>query len=175
METKELAKQLGISHQMANRYKRRGMPTDSLEAAIAWYKSSINPFRSKSGRIDGNTGLKLGTVKKKEVSSDTLITNSITETLTNIVPQLWFGQIGWLGGALRDHGVKITAEQLVKVQAILFYTYMSEVEEFLKTDAEIKFNLPDSLMARPGDQTYSSMMKQLTRILNKEPVQLYES
>jgi len=61
METKELAKQLGISHQMANRYKMKGMPTDSLESAIAWRKSNVDPFRSKSGRISGNTGVRRGT------------------------------------------------------------------------------------------------------------------
>lgn len=60
MGTKELAKQLGISHQMANRYKAKGMPTDSLEAAIAWRKSNVDPFRSKSGRIGGNSGVKHG-------------------------------------------------------------------------------------------------------------------
>lgn len=173
MEMKQLAELIGISHQMANRYKAKGMPTDSLEAAIAWRKSNVAPFRSKSGRIDGNTGLKLGAVEKKEISSDTLITNSITETLTNIVPHLWFGQIGWLGAALRDHGVKITAERLVKVQVILFCAYMDEVSEFLET--ENKFSLPESLMATPGDKNYSSMMRQLKRILNKESVQLYES
>lgn len=58
MEMKILAQQLGISHQMANRHKRRGMPCESLEAAQAWIKANINPFRSKAGRICGNTGMK---------------------------------------------------------------------------------------------------------------------
>ncbi|MCE7915148.1 MAG: hypothetical protein DYH15_10825, partial [Nitrosomonas sp. PRO4] len=81
--------------------------------------------------------------------------------------------IGWLGGALRDHGIKVTAEQLIKIQAILFMTYMSEVDEVLET--ENIFTLPETLMARPGDEIYSSLIEQLNQILNSEPRQLYES
>ncbi len=175
MQTKELAKQLGISHQMANRYKAKGMPTDSLAAAIAWRKRNIHPFQSKTGRIGGNSGKKIETGRNNISTNDTLITNSITETLTNIVPRLWFGQIGWLGGALRDHGVKITTEQLIKVQALLFYIYMSEIDDFLKTETENNFTLPETLMARPGDPIYSSLIERLDEVLNSEPRQLYES
>ncbi len=70
METKILAQQLGISHQMANCYKAKGMPTDSLESATAWRKSNIDPFRSKTGRIGGNTGAKSRHGKIKESSPD---------------------------------------------------------------------------------------------------------
>ena len=173
MQTKELAKQLGISHQMANRYKAKGMPTDSLEAAIAWRKRNIHPFQSKTGRIGGNSGKRTETGRNNISTNDTLITNSIIETLTNIVPRLWYGQIGWLGGALRDHGIKVTAEQLIKIQAILFMTYMNEVDEALET--ENVFTLPETLMARPGDEIHSSLIEKLNQILNSEPRQLYES
>ena len=70
METKLLAQQLGISHQMANRYRRRGMPVNSLEAAQTWIKSNINPFRSKTGRIGGNSGMKQVSTETAEVSPD---------------------------------------------------------------------------------------------------------
>ena len=56
METKELAKQLGISHQLCNRHKKRGMPCDSLEAAIKWRKNNLAFGRTKSSRIDSNPG-----------------------------------------------------------------------------------------------------------------------
>ena len=62
--------------------------------------------------------------EKIKPDADVLIRNSITEALTHIVPSLWFKQIEWLGGALRDHGVKGTAEQLLDIHAILFlYLY----------------------------------------------------
>lgn len=175
METKELAKQLGISHQMTNRYKVKGMPTHSVEAAKAWRNSHIDPFRSKSGRIDGNPGTPLGKTKKKDTYANTLITNSITHTLTHIIPNLWFGQIGWLGGALRDHGVTVTAEQLIKIQAILFLVYMNEVDEFLEIEIENIFSFPETLMARPGDEIYSSLIERLNQTLSRAPNQLYES
>lgn len=70
MEMKELAKQLGISHQLANRYKAKGMDTDSLEAAIAWRKSNVDSHRSKTGRIGGNKGVKFQPAKVNENESD---------------------------------------------------------------------------------------------------------
>lgn len=70
METKELAKQLGISHQMTNRYKARGMPVNNLEAAIAWRNRSVDSFRSKTGRIGGNTGIKYQPQQANESASD---------------------------------------------------------------------------------------------------------
>lgn len=173
MKISELSRSLGISRQMTYRLKNQGMPTDSLEAAIAWRKRNIDPFRSKMGRIGGNTGVKYQPAKVNESVADTLIINSIIETLTHIIPSLWFEQIGWLGGALKDHGVKITTEQLIKVQALLFYVYMSEVDEFLKT--ENQFKLPDALMAKPGDKNYSYLIESLNKTLSQEPMQLYES
>ena len=124
METKELAKLLGISHQMANRLKKRGMPTDSLEAAMEWRKRNLDVTQTKSWRIDGNSGMKPATRSNKNTKDLT-----VTEALTHVVPELWFSQIAWLGGALRDHGVKITADQLIKVQVLLFYAYMGEVDD----------------------------------------------
>lgn len=56
METKELAKLLGISHQFCNRLKKRGMPTVSLEAATEWRRRNIDLTQTKYWRIDGNPG-----------------------------------------------------------------------------------------------------------------------
>lgn len=173
MEMKLLAQQIGISHQMANRYKRQGMPTDSLESAIAWREANIDPFRSKTGRIGGNTGKRYGASK---TGNDDLISRSIKFTLTDIVPRLWFGQIGWLGAALRDHGVKdVTAEQLIKIQGILFLRYMIEVDDFLKTENENDFTLPEPLMAKPGVPMHQELIERLNEILNDEPINLYEN
>ena len=41
---------------MVYKLAKRGMPTSNLEAAAAWRKANIDPFRSKSGRIGGNSG-----------------------------------------------------------------------------------------------------------------------
>ncbi|MBP6368101.1 MAG: hypothetical protein KA343_12545 [Nitrosomonas sp.] len=41
MQSKELAALIGISHQLCNRYKAKGMPTDSFEAAKAWYRQTL--------------------------------------------------------------------------------------------------------------------------------------
>lgn len=58
MKTSELATQLGISNQMCNRLKRRGMPSDSLQNAIEWRKRNLDTTQIKSWRIDGNRGMK---------------------------------------------------------------------------------------------------------------------
>lgn len=78
MEMKILAQQLGISHQLGNRYKRRGMATDSLEAAQAWIRANINPFRSKTGRINGNSGMKPVSAEIAEDSSE-IISSDMAE------------------------------------------------------------------------------------------------
>jgi len=64
---------------------------------------------------------------------------------------------------------------LIKIQAILFMTYMSEVNDFLKTETENDFTVPEALMARPGDPIYSSLVERLNEVLNSEPLRLYES
>lgn len=56
METKELSKLLGISHQLCNRHRKRGMPCDSLEAAKKWRENNLEFARTKSSRIDSNPG-----------------------------------------------------------------------------------------------------------------------
>ena len=56
METKALAKLLGISHQFCNRLKKRGMPTISIEAAIEWRQKNMRITHTKAWRVDGNPG-----------------------------------------------------------------------------------------------------------------------
>jgi len=56
METKELCKLLGISHQLCNRHKKRGMPCDSLATAKKWRESNLDITRTKSWRADSNPG-----------------------------------------------------------------------------------------------------------------------
>lgn len=186
MKISVLAQRLGISRQMTHRLKARGMPCNSLESAIEWRRQNLDITQTKRWRIDGNSGVKRQPVQVNKSMVDNDVDESIlnefdsdaerkivSKVLTNVIPSLWFGQIGWLGGALRDHGVKITTEQLIKVQALLFYVYMSEVDEFLKT--ENQFKLPDALMAKPGDKNYSYLIESLNKTLSQEPMQLYES
>ena len=172
MNISALARSLNLSRQMVYKLAKQGMPVDSLEAAIAWRRKTLHPFQTKSGRFGGNRGVKQTVELMNETTRDTLITNSITHTLTEIIPNLWFGQIGWLGGALRDHGVIVTAEQLIKVQAILFLVYMNEVDEFLQTETENKFSFPETLMARPGEENYYFLIEQLSIMCYKSVLTL---
>jgi len=56
----DLARALGISGAMVSKLAKRGMPTDSAEAATAWRTANLSPFMRKGRRIDGNTGLRRG-------------------------------------------------------------------------------------------------------------------
>lgn len=88
-------------------------------------------------------------------------------TLTRIVPDLWFGQIGWLATALREQGIKITPEQLVGAQSVLFQIYIGEVIDYLELDEDkTLFGVPSALMARPGDKIYPSLIASLNQILS---------
>ncbi len=166
MEMKILAQQLGISYQMANRLKRRGMDCTSLESAKAWRRANIDPFRSKTGRIGGgNTGKKYQPVQVKEKQLDNA---SISWALTRIVPDLWFSQIQRLGVACREHDVIVSAETLAKMQGLLFLLYQIEVDRYLETDA--LYDLPDILMIKPDDAAYPSLINALNQTLNEDKV-----
>ena len=166
MQSKELAALIGISHQLCNRYKAKGMPTDSFEAAKAWYKANINPFRSKTGRIGGgNTGKKYQPTQAKEAQLDSA---SISWTLTRIVPDLWFSQIQRLGTVCREHDVIVSAETLARMQGLLFLLYQIEVDRYLDTEA--LYDLPDILMIKPDDAAYPSLINALSQTLNEARV-----
>ncbi|MBA3755191.1 MAG: hypothetical protein H0X02_02710 [Nitrosomonas sp.] len=171
MNISSLARSLGLSRQMVYKLANQGMPTDSVESALAWRKTNIDPFRSKALRIDGNKGVKYKSPQvDKSVSIRERVYNEaeitiIEETLTRIVPGLWFGQIGWLGTALREQGVKVVAEQLIGAQSILFLLYMNEVDELFKT--ECTYETPSTLMTRYGDKTYPQLIAQLNQILSE--------
>lgn len=178
METKELAKQLGISHQFCNRLKKRGMPTHSLQAAKDWRGRNLNLVQTKEWRIDGNGGTKRRPVilPPDYFQDDTDLEHSFkdlnndleAEVLMHVIPSIWFEQPGWLGSALINTGVKITAEQLLEVQGLLFSIYMDEITEYLQEDDDIKFYVGPVLRAKPGDDIYSSLIERLDQILNKK-------
>lgn len=166
MEMKILAQQLGISHQMANRLKRRGMDCSSLAAAQAWRKANIDPFRSKTGRIGGgNTGKTYQPIQAKEKQLDSA---SISWALTRIVPELWFSQIQRLGTVCREHDISVSAETLTRMQSLLFLLYQIEVDRYLETDA--LYDLPDILMIKPEEAAYPSLIDVLNQTLNDDKV-----
>jgi hypothetical protein len=57
MTGKDLARVLGLSCGMVSKLRKRGMPTDSVEAAMNWRRQNLEPTRTKSGRLDGNPGM----------------------------------------------------------------------------------------------------------------------
>lgn len=175
MKITELAKQLGISRQVLHRHIKRGCPTDTLQAAIEWRDHNLDLNQTKGWRIDGNKGVKNLPSKPDRVTenapeADPVYSltekNIIVKALTKIVPELWFGQIGWLGTALRERGVKVTAEQLIDAQGILFLLYMNEVDELLKTSCV--YEIPSTLMTRYGDKAYPQLIHGLNKILNEK-------
>jgi len=95
MKTVELAQQLDISRQMVNKLRKRGMPVDSLEAAIEWRNRNLNPITTKEGRLGGNTGFESGSTGSKKRTVDNsddkdTINAALTYALTGIMPQLVF-------------------------------------------------------------------------------------
>lgn len=66
MKTSELAARLGISVQMCNRLKKRGMPSNSLQSAIGWRNRNLDITQTKSWLIDGNQGVKMVSTETAE-------------------------------------------------------------------------------------------------------------
>ena len=57
MNKSKLACNLDISRTMLYKLEARGMPTDSLDAAIKWRRQNLDVTQIKSWRIDGNPGV----------------------------------------------------------------------------------------------------------------------
>lgn len=57
MNKSRLARDLGISRTSVYKLEKRGMLTDSLEAALTWWRSLLS-VQTKDWRIDGNPGVK---------------------------------------------------------------------------------------------------------------------
>ena len=70
MKICDLAQHLGISRQMASRLKARGMPCNSLDAAIEWRHKHLDLLQTKGWRIDGNKGIKYVPSKPDRVNKN---------------------------------------------------------------------------------------------------------
>ncbi|MDV6345636.1 hypothetical protein [Nitrosomonas sp. Is37] len=172
MKIKDLAEGLGISVRMVYKLKQRGMPTDSLEAAIEWRRRNLDVTQTKRWRIDGNSGVKC----EKANSADHILSGVddeqlnrvIKHVLTEVMPVRWFQEMGWLATALRECGVNITAEQVVRTQQPLFLIYIEEVTRFLQENDDLEFEVTPILKAQPDDEIYPSMIRRLNQILSEE-------
>lgn len=186
METKQIAPLLGISIQMVNKLKRRGMPCDSLESAIEWRRQNLDVTQTRSWRIDGNSGVKRQPVQvNKHLSDDEDLLNTtngdfesmssdfnnksehkiVSRVLTEIIPKIWFDKIGTLASITADHGVKISAESFLKIQQTSFLMYLHYSDEYLQSNSVYK--LPDAMLIRPEDKGYAPLIEQLNKILRK--------
>jgi hypothetical protein len=185
MNKSKLARDLGISRTMLYRLIDRGISTDSVEAAKEWRRLNLDPMQTKGWRIDGNTGVKreLPLASNSDEQNEALhnvdidaeldqlngnIEHKITSrVLTHVMPELWFEQAGWLGAILKDHDVKITAEQLLKTQQCLYMIYMENVIEYLNEADDLIFYAGPILRAMPGDEIYPSLMARLSETLEE--------
>ncbi len=129
-----LTRNLGLSRQMVYELRDKGMPTDNMEVAVAWRKrKSIDPFRSKALRIDGNKGVKYQPIQVNENAYNNEMVCSNTEkrifetTLTKTISNLYFERVDWLAIALRDARVTVTGEQKMEIQDNLFTTYLEKL------------------------------------------------
>lgn len=172
MKISDLAQSLGISRQMTHRLKARGMPCDSIDSAIEWRRRNLDLTQTKRWRIDGNSGVKPQSVQLKvnmthnEIASySDSESRIIKETLTEIVPKLWFDNVGMVASVFSDQGIKVSAETFLEVQKILFLLYMNAVDEYFEIEAGYK--VPDCMIIESSTKAYASIIQQLNHILNK--------
>lgn len=67
--------------------------------------------------------------------------------------------------ALKEHGVTLSAEKLLEVQATLFLLYQIETDRYLKTEAV--YQIPYIFTIRPEHENYSAVIKSLEQCLNR--------
>lgn len=157
----KLAQELGISRVALYKNIENGCPTDSVHAAKAWREINLNPNMSKEGRLFGNDG---GAKRKQQPDNDDyIIRHTIDHVLTELIPKMWFEQVGWLGAVMKDNGVKVTAEQLLKIQGCLLVLYMGAVDEYF--EEKTTFFIGDIMYATPESEIYPSLIERLNEIL----------
>ena len=172
MKITELAKQLGISRQVLHRHIKRGCPSDSLEAAIAWRERNLDFTQTKAWRIDGNKGVKYKspTIDKSVFNNAMVYSNAgrriFEKTLTEIIPNLYFERVDWLALALKDAGVPVTGKQVVEIQDNLFTTYL---EELIYGHFQVNsyFELPPLSKMRLDSPERKAVIASLNQILSK--------
>lgn len=167
MTVTELAKQLGISRQMCNRLKNRGMPTDTLESAIKWRRQNLDVTQTKSWRIDGNSGSKPVSNKTSATVYSSDEKKIIGKTLTNLLPNLYFGRVDWLAIALKEAGVTVTGEQVIEIQDTLFSSYLEEIWfGKLKIETDADFMLPPLFEMRLDSKERKAVIASIDELLS---------
>ena len=173
MKTIDLAAGLAISPQMTNRLIKKGMPRD-LDLAIAWRKSNLQPFHTKSTRIGGNSGKPYHSAQVNEIAleADEVYSDAerriFEKTLTDTVPNLYFERVDWLAAAMRDAGVPVTGADVMEIQDNLFSTYLEELiyDHFQIND---HFELPPLSLMRLDSPERKEIIASLNKILSEEP------
>lgn len=158
MNKTQLAKSLGISRSRLYQCIELGCPTDSLSSAQAWRDRNIDFTMTDAYRPGGNTG-----GKRKKQPVDDSIRRTAHHILAKWMLREYFDQPGWLGLALKDAGIDITAQQLLKVQSGLMVLYMGLVDEYLEEDTT--FTVGDIMMINEEDEAYPSLIESLNKIL----------
>ena len=175
MESKELAQLLGISHQMVNRLKKRGMPTDSLDSAKSWRNRNLDITQTKSWRIDGNKGVKYKSpqVNKTLSIEDAFFSDSdkriFEEALTDTIPNLYFERCDWLATAIKEAGVQVTGAEVMEIQDNLFSIYLEELI-YGRFRINSHFELPPTSLMRLDSLERKAIINSLDKIMTEEPM-----
>ena len=163
MNKTSLAKSLNISRSRLYQCIDLGMPTDSVESAREWRDKHIDFSLTDAYRPGGNTG---GVKHKRQPDNDDDIIRRTTDhVLTELIPKMWFEQVGWLGSVLKDNGVKIKAEQLFRTQQCLLMLYMGVVDDYY--GEKTLFSIGSIMRADPSDEIYPSLIERLNEILEE--------
>ncbi|MBL8500476.1 MAG: hypothetical protein LZF85_07940 [Nitrosomonas sp.] len=172
MKTIDLANGLGISAQMTNRLIKQGMPRE-LDLAIAWRKSNLQPFRTKSTRIGGNSGKPYQSVRVNETTLEDDRACSIAErkiiekTLTSVLPNLYFERVDWLTAALKEASVPVTGKQVIEIQDSLLSTYMEEIiYGYLQSNNH--FELPPLFEMRLDSKERKAVIASIDQLLSQD-------
>lgn len=139
---------LGLSHTMARKlHEKQGMPTDSIEAATAWY--ALNGHRRGGGHLGTRA---VGSFQRMAPAAPVSRVAPITLPLTLEVPQGLLDQ-GTLNRMLTAERVRVTqleAEQ-AKVDGQIRDGHLVQAEEVKRIGMARAIALRDRLLALPAE------------------------
>jgi hypothetical protein len=145
MQLKDLAAGLGISAAMVTKLKKRGMPTDSVEAAAKWRRRHLEPARTKGMRMELPRVIDRGA--KAPAASGGHVSNSAAPDLVDARAAMALRQAHELG-LLADDAIRRGTFPTV---APMLRQAMARVPVAARAHIALSMEVWDALTAEPTD------------------------
>ncbi|NJD24072.1 MAG: hypothetical protein FIB06_01565 [Betaproteobacteria bacterium] len=160
MTLNQLAESLGLSLSTIKKHKKRGMPTNSVEAAAEWRDRHLSTLSRKEYRIDGNPGKSDTLPPAARMAPRELPLDEVA--ICAHVPFNFFRPLV-IASCAADAGMFLTGAEAVKLAGCLLHGYMVTFDQ----GDELLFRCPPDLLNRPGSPEAEAVISEVDEWLRQ--------